>query len=128
MPTRSKAARFPQAKTLDEFDFSQQPSINKPLVLELAKGQYIDDRENVLLIGSSGVIQPDGTCHIDIGRSSIKAMGCVSAQRWFSDADMIPVARHILEKLDEDTFRFVRPGFPGLSTGPRRPLAGEQAT
>ena len=52
---RLKAARFPQTKTLDEFDFGQQPSINKPLMLELAKGQYIDDRENVLLIGSSGV-------------------------------------------------------------------------
>ena len=52
---RLKAARFPQTKTLDEFDFAQQPSINKPLVLELAKGQYIDERENVLLIGSSGV-------------------------------------------------------------------------
>ncbi|MEI6506341.1 MAG: ATP-binding protein, partial [Planctomycetota bacterium] len=43
---RLKAARFPQTKTLDEFDFGQQPSINKPLVLELAKGQYIDNREN----------------------------------------------------------------------------------
>ena len=52
---RLKAARFPQTKTLDEFDFGQQPSTTEPLVLELAKGQYIDNRENVLLIGSSGV-------------------------------------------------------------------------
>jgi len=54
---RLKTARFPQTKTLNKFDFCQQPSINKPLVLELAKGQYIDDGENVLLIGSSGVGQ-----------------------------------------------------------------------
>ena len=40
---------------LDGFDFGQQPSTTEPLVLELAKGQYIDNRENVLLIGSSGV-------------------------------------------------------------------------
>ena len=61
---RLKAARFPQTKTFDEFDFGQQPSINKPLVLELAKGQYIDNRENVLLIGSSGV----GKTHLAIAR------------------------------------------------------------
>lgn len=52
---RLKAARLPQTNTLDGCDFAQQPAIYKPLVLELAKGQYIDERENVLLIGSSGV-------------------------------------------------------------------------
>ena len=30
---RLKAARFPAAKLLDEFDFSTRPSVNKPLVL-----------------------------------------------------------------------------------------------
>ena len=64
---RLKAARFPQTKTLDEFDFGQQPSINKPLVLELAKGQYIDERENVLLIGSSGV----GKTHLALSQASL---------------------------------------------------------
>jgi len=34
---RLKAARFPAHKTLDEFDFKAQPSVNKPLVLELMK-------------------------------------------------------------------------------------------
>ena len=43
------------------------------------------------------------------GRSALLAMSCVTAQRWFRDVDMIGVARHILEKLDEDTFRFVMP-------------------
>lgn len=37
---RLKAAKFPASKTLDEFDFSARPSINKPLVLELAKGDW----------------------------------------------------------------------------------------
>ena len=50
-----EAARFPQTKTLDEFDFGQQPSTTEPLMLELAKGQYIDSRENVVPTGSSGV-------------------------------------------------------------------------
>ena len=36
------AAQGRPLKTFDEFDFGQQPSINRPLVLESAKGQYID--------------------------------------------------------------------------------------
>jgi DNA replication protein DnaC len=51
---RLKAARFPATKTLEEFDFDLQPSVNKPLVLELAKGDWIDQRENLLLVGASG--------------------------------------------------------------------------
>lgn len=55
-------------------------------------------------------ILPDGTSSSHIGRAAIDAMGCVTAQRWFPGMDMIAVARRILENLDEDTFRFVRPG------------------
>jgi DNA replication protein DnaC len=51
---RLKAARFPAAKLLDEFDFAARPSINKPLVLQLINGDYLDHRENVLLVGPSG--------------------------------------------------------------------------
>lgn len=51
---RLKAARFPIIKTIDTFDFKQQPSINEPLIRELLRGDYIKLRENVLLIGNSG--------------------------------------------------------------------------
>ncbi|QDT35993.1 IS21-like element helper ATPase IstB [Stratiformator vulcanicus] len=51
---RQKAARFPTAKGTDEFDFSARPSVNKPLVLELLTGEYLDRRENILLVGPSG--------------------------------------------------------------------------
>ena len=51
---RIKEAGFPVVKTLDTFDFSVLPSINEQLVRELARGEYIDKRENVLLIGNSG--------------------------------------------------------------------------
>ncbi len=51
---RIKEARFPVVKTLDTFDFAAQPSINEPLVRELARGEYIEKRENILLIGGSG--------------------------------------------------------------------------
>lgn len=51
---RVKAARFPVIKTLDTFDFAAQPSINEQLVRELLRGEYVERRENVLLIGNSG--------------------------------------------------------------------------
>ena len=64
---RLKAAKFPTPKTLDTFDFKAQPSVNKPLVLELMRCGYIDNRENILLVGNSGTGKPRPTqypvCH-----------------------------------------------------------------
>jgi len=51
---RIKAAKFPVIKTLDSFDFQAQPSVNQPLIRELMSGEYLDRKENILLIGNSG--------------------------------------------------------------------------
>jgi DNA replication protein DnaC len=51
---RIKDAQFPVVKTIDTFDFQAQPSINEPLLRALLRGEYIDKRENVLLIGNPG--------------------------------------------------------------------------
>ena len=51
---RVKDASFPVLKTIDTFDFKAQPSINEQLVRELMRGEYIESRENVLLIGNPG--------------------------------------------------------------------------
>ncbi len=51
---RLKAARFPTYKTLDNFDFTAQPSVNKTLVGELMRCLWIEQRENVLLVGNPG--------------------------------------------------------------------------
>jgi len=51
---RLKAARFPTYKTLDNFDFTAQPSVNKALVGELMRCVWIEQRENVLLVGNPG--------------------------------------------------------------------------
>lgn len=59
---RIKAAKFPVIKTLDSFDFSAQPSINEAVLRELMSGEYIDRRENVLLVGNSGT----GKTHLAI--------------------------------------------------------------
>ena len=51
---RLKAARFPTAKTLEAFDFTAAPTLNKPLVLELARCDFVERRENLLLAGGPG--------------------------------------------------------------------------
>src|SRR3712207_938699 len=50
---RIRAARFPAVKSLDSFDFAAIPALNKMLVLELARGEYIERREDVIALGPS---------------------------------------------------------------------------
>lgn len=51
---RIKAARFPAAKSLEEFDFAAAAGLNKSLVVELARGEWIAKRENVIFLGNPG--------------------------------------------------------------------------
>jgi DNA replication protein DnaC len=51
---RIKEARFPTVKSLDSFDFTAIPSLNKTLVLELARCEYVARRDNVIAVGNSG--------------------------------------------------------------------------
>ena len=51
---RIRLARFPQTKSFDTFDFTAQPSLNKSLVLELSRCQWIDTRHNCIALGPSG--------------------------------------------------------------------------
>ena len=60
---RIKAAKFPAVKSLDSFDFKAMPSLNKMLVMELARGDYISRNENIIAVGNSGT----GKTHIALG-------------------------------------------------------------
>ena len=71
---RIRAARFPATKSLDTFDFLAIPSLNKPLVMQLARCEYIERRENVIAIGNSGT----GKTHIALG------LGLAACQRGMS--------------------------------------------
>jgi DNA replication protein DnaC len=51
---RIKEAKFPAVKSLDSFDFLALPSLNKALVLELARSEYVARRENIIAVGNSG--------------------------------------------------------------------------
>lgn len=60
---RIKAAKFPVVKSLDSFDFAAIPKLNKMQVLELARCEWIDRRENVIALGPSGT----GKTHVALG-------------------------------------------------------------
>lgn len=55
-----RVAGFPFIRTLNEFDFDFQPSVNKKEVLDLATLRFIEEKKNVLILGTSGV----GKTHI----------------------------------------------------------------
>ena len=81
---RLRMARFPVIKSLDQFDFTTLPSLNKALVLDLAQGGYLDKRENLILMGNSGT----GKTHL------ATALGLIACQqgrkvRFFTAAGLI---------------------------------------
>jgi len=60
--TRVTLAHFPLIKTIEQFDFSFQPTLDKRRVEELFTLRFIDQRENVLFLGPPGV----GKTHLAI--------------------------------------------------------------
>ena len=60
---RIKAAKFPATKSLDSFNFKAIPSLNKVLTMQLARGECIDRRANIIALGPGGT----GKTHIALG-------------------------------------------------------------
>ena len=71
---RIKAAKFPAVKSLDSFDFKAIPKLNKMQVLELARCEWIERRENVVALGPSGT----GKTHVAL------ALGLAACQKGLS--------------------------------------------
>ena len=59
---RLKAARFPFLRTLDGFDFGFQTSVRRQTILDLAQLDFVERRENLVLLGPPGV----GKTHLAI--------------------------------------------------------------
>ena len=90
---RIKEARFPAVKSLDSFDFLALPSLNKMLVLELARSDYVERRENIIAVGNSGT----GKSHIALG------LGLAACQKGLSVGFITASAlvHELLEARDE---------------------------
>jgi DNA replication protein DnaC len=71
---RIRQARFPATKSLDTFEFTAIPSLNKMLVLELARCEYVLARQNIIALGNSGT----GKTHIAL------ALGLAACQKGLS--------------------------------------------
>jgi DNA replication protein DnaC len=89
---RLREARFPETKTLDTFDFAA-PGVSTPQVVELARCQWIDRAENLILVGPIGT----GKTHLAI------ALGVEAARQrrrvlFYRAADLV---RALLEARDQ---------------------------
>ncbi|MGH7162043.1 MAG: IS21-like element helper ATPase IstB, partial [Planctomycetota bacterium] len=58
----TQEARFPVLKTLDGFDFAAQPSLDRDAILDLARGDFVRERRNVVFVGGVGT----GKTHLAI--------------------------------------------------------------
>lgn len=96
---RIKSAKFPVLKTLENFDFAAQSSINETLVRQLTGGEYLEGRENVLMIGNSGT----GKTHL---ATALGFAACAQGKRvrfWGATA----LVTHMLEMREQrDLKRF----------------------
>jgi DNA replication protein DnaC len=75
MPTQ--LARFPFVKSLDSFDFSYQPSIDRKQIQTLSMCRFVEHGENLVILGPPGV----GKTHLAVGlvsRPSSAAAACFS--------------------------------------------------
>ena len=66
---RKNAAKLPSVKKLEDFDFSFQPTIDQKVIADLATCQFINAKENIILVGQSGT----GKTHLAIS-FAIKAL------------------------------------------------------
>ena len=71
---RIKAARFPARKTLEEFDFTFQRSVKKMLIQHLGQLDFLQGKENVVLLGPPGT----GKTHLSI---ALGIRACLAGHR-----------------------------------------------
>lgn len=97
---RIRMARFPVIKSLDTFDFAAIPELNKSLVLELMRCEWIDKRENVIALGPSGV----GKTHTAL------ALGLAACQKGLSVVFKTAAAlvHELMEARDEKRLRLLQ--------------------
>jgi DNA replication protein DnaC len=90
---RLRQAGFPLVKTLEQYDFSALPSLNKSLILELHRGKYLSEALNIILLGSIGT----GKTHLAI---ALGAQACMAGKR-VKFATVAALVTELLEAHDQ---------------------------
>ena len=100
-----KAANFPFRKTLEDYDFSFQPSVSENQIRELANLSFIERNENIIFIGNSGV----GKTHLAVSlgieaakhRNSVYFITCHNLMQKLNKAQKENRLDKQLQHLDE---------------------------
>jgi len=103
---RIKAAKFPVSKSLETYNFLDMPTLNKKLVIDLARCEWIGRRENILALGNSGT----GKTHISL------ALGLAACQQGFRVRFTTAAARvheHIEARDEKRLLRFSEEPYAG---------------
>ncbi len=90
---RVREAHFPLMKTLEGFTYEAAPELDKRLIRDLASGEYIREKKNVILMGKSGT----GKTHLAIGLA-IEACRQGLSTRFVSGSAL---ANELIESRDE---------------------------
>jgi len=77
-------ARFPAIKTLDQFNFEEIPALDKNLVMQLFRGQYLEAAENIVFLGGHGT----GKSHLAISLG-VEACAAGKRVRFYSVGDLV---------------------------------------
>jgi DNA replication protein DnaC len=103
---RVAAAGFRESRTLEDFDFSFNPSIKKPKIFDLATGRFIRERRDVLLVGPPGT----GKSHLAqaIGHLAIRS-GFLVYYRSIFDVVRDFLHDEALDGLEKVLARYLKP-------------------